>query len=165
MFRNQPTPRLSFLHLLNGNRPQAVAWVRGQSAYPGISGLVKFYNTPYRGVLVEAEVFGLPNINIPDSSDFYAMHIHENGDCSQNFIHTGEHYNPGNMQHPFHAGDLLPLLGSEGYAYSVFYTKRFQISDILNRSVIIHAGRDDFTTQPSGNSGTKIACGVILQER
>ncbi|MGL5436217.1 MAG: superoxide dismutase family protein [Lachnospiraceae bacterium] len=161
----QTTPRLAFLHQLQNNHPQAVAWVRGQTAFPGISGLVKFYNTPYGGVLVEAEVFGLPNIDHPGSSDFYAMHIHEVGDCSQDFIHTGEHYNPQDIQHPYHAGDLLPLLGSQGYAYSVFYTKRFQIRDILDRSVIIHAGKDDFTTQPSGNSGMKIACGVIRDGR
>ncbi len=159
----QPTPRLAFLHQLQDNKPQASAWVRGQTAFPGISGLVKFYNTPYGGILVEAEIFGLPDIETPGSSDFYAMHIHENGDCSQDFTHVGSHYNPENKQHPYHAGDMPPLMASQGYAYSVFYTKRFQIRDILNRSVIIHAGKDDFTTQPSGNSGMMIACGTILE--
>lgn len=158
----QPTPRLAFIHQLSDNRPQALAWVQGGDANPGISGLVKFYDTPYGGVLVEAEVFGLPNIMMQGSSDFYAMHIHQYGDCSQNFTKVGEHYNPQNMPHPQHAGDLLPLLSNQGYAYSVFYDKRFQVKDIMGRSVIIHAMRDDFTTQPSGDAGAKIACGVIF---
>lgn len=61
------------------------------------------------------------------------------------------------------AGDLLPLLGNEGYAYSVFYTDRFELKDIIGRSLIIHNAPDDFTTQPSGNSGAKIGCGVIVE--
>jgi len=157
----QPTPRLAFVQQLGDHRPQAMAWVRGGAAYPDISGLVKFYDTPYGGILVEAEVFGLPNVTTPGSSDFYGMHIHEHGDCSDNFTHVGGHYNPAGSPHPQHAGDLLPLLGNQGYAWSSFYDKRFQVRDILGRSVIIHAHRDDFTTQPSGDSGPMIACGEI----
>lgn len=162
MQQNQtPTPRLAFVQLLKDNRPQATAWVRGGSAYPQISGLVKFYDTPYGGVLVEAEVFGLPDISVQGSSDFYAMHIHQNGDCSGNFTKTGEHYNPAMQPHPEHDGDLLPLLGNQGYAWGAFFDKRFRVRDILGRSVVIHSRRDDFTSQPSGDSGDKIACGII----
>ena len=71
------------------------------------------------------------------------------------------HYNPQNTEHPNHAGDMPPLLGNQGYAYSVFYDKRFTIQEIIGRAVIIHEKPDDFTTQPSGNSGAKIGCGVI----
>lgn len=157
----QPTPRLAFVQQLSENRPQAMAWVRGNAANPRLSGLVKFYDTPFGGILVEAEVFGLPNITTPGSSNFYAMHIHQFGDCSENFIHTGDHYNPGSTLHPQHAGDMPPLLGNQGYAWTAFYDKRYRISDIINRSVIIHAHPDDFVTQPSGNSGEKIGCGLI----
>lgn len=160
----QFTPRLTFLHILHVNKPNAVAWVTGGSQEPQISGLVKFYDTPYDGVLVEAEIFGLPNRNMQDSTAFYAMHIHENGDCSDNFSHTGNHYNPSGQLHPTHAGDLVPLFSNQGYAWSSFYDKRFAIDEILGRSVIIHAMPDDFMTQPSGNSGEKIACGIIRQE-
>lgn len=156
-----PTPRLTFAQLLLDNRPQAMAWVRGGTAYPNISGLVKFYDTPYGGVLVEAEVFGLPNAAVQGSSDFYAMHIHQFGDCSNNFMNTGEHFNPTMQPHPQHAGDLLPLLSNQGYAWGAFYDRRLRVSDILNRSVVIHARQDDFTSQPSGDSGSKFACGVI----
>lgn len=160
----QFTPRLTFLHTLHLNRPNAIAWVRGGSQEPQISGLVKFFDTPYEGVLVEAEIFGLPNRNTPDSTAFYAMHIHESGDCSDDFAHTGAHYNPTAQLHPDHAGDLPPLLSNQGYAWTAFYDKRFTIDDVLDRSVIIHAMPDDFMTQPSGNSGEKIACGVIRRE-
>lgn len=162
MQQNQtPTPRLAFVQLLKDNRPQATAWVRGGSAYPQISGLVKFYDTPYGGTLVEAEVFGLPDISVQGSTDFYAMHIHQNGDCSNNFTKTGEHYTPAMQPHPEHDGDLLPLLSNQGYAWGAFYDKRFRVRDILGRSVVIHSRRDDFTSQPAGDSGDKIACGII----
>lgn len=142
-----------------------MAWISGNDTHPSLSGLVRFYNTPFGGVLIDAEIFGLPNQNTEGSSDFYAMHIHEFGDCTIPFDKTGDHYNPTHEQHPEHAGDLLPLLGNSGYAWLSFYNKRFSIADILGRSVIIHAKRDDFTTQPSGNAGEKIGCGVIRAVR
>lgn len=163
MYHNQPTPRTSFTRLLLYEYPMATAWVRGNYQNPQLSGLVKFYQTPYEGVLIEAEFFGLPNISEENSSDFYAMHIHESGDCSDNFTKTGEHFNPTIAPHPYHAGDLLPLLGNQGYAFSTFYDKRFTIDDVIGKSVVIHAGRDDFSSQPSGNAGAKIACGEIRQ--
>lgn len=160
----QFTPRLTFNHILDHNKPEATAWVTGNSREPQLSGLVKFFDTPYGGVLVEAEIFGLPNVSEEGSARFYAMHIHEYGDCSGQFTKTGDHYNPTNQPHPGHAGDLIPLLSNQGYAWSAFYDKRFTIADILDRSVIIHAMPDNFMTQPSGSSGAKIACGVIRSE-
>lgn len=160
----QFTPRITFNRILEGNSPAAMAWVRGNSQNPQLSGLVKFFTTPYGGTLVEAEVFGLPNITEENSTNYYAMHVHEHGDCSDNFIHTGEHYNPTMQLHPDHAGDMPPLLANQGYAWLVFYDKRFTPEEVIGRSVIIHAHPDDFMTQPSGNSGEKIACGVIRAE-
>ena len=157
----QFTPRLTFVRILEQNRPAAVAWVTGNSTYSELSGLVKFYDTPYDGVLVEAEVFGLPNVSTQVSSDFYAMHIHQYGNCSGSFEKTGSHFNPTNAFHPEHAGDMIPLLGNQGYAWASFYDKRFTIDDIIGKSVVIHSRRDDFTSQPAGDSGEKIGCGVI----
>ncbi|MBO5071316.1 MAG: superoxide dismutase family protein [Roseburia sp.] len=158
---NQTTPGLSFIHLLTRNQPRAMAWVRGGTAAPELSGLVKFYDTPYGGILIEAEIFGLPNRAMPGSTDWYAMHIHETGDCSNQFMNTGEHYNPDMVMHPQHAGDLMPLFANQGYAWYAYYDKRFQIPEILNRSVVIHQYRDDFSTQPAGASGSRIGCGII----
>jgi len=155
------TPRISFVSELAYNRPDAMAWVTGNASNPQISGLVKFYQTSTGGVLIEAEVFGLPNVQTPDSSDFYALHIHEFGNCRGNFDSAGEHYNPENAPHPDHAGDLPPLLSNQGYAWSSFYDKRFTIEEIIGKSIIIHSGTDDFKSQPAGNSGVRIACGEI----
>ncbi len=95
------------------------------------------------------------------SSNFYAFHIHEFGDCSGDFQKAGGHYNPQGSMHPDHAGDLPPLLGNQGYAWASFYDKRFTINEIIGKSVIIHENRDDFTSQPSGDPGPMIGCGEI----
>ena len=153
-----------FAEILNKMRPSAVAWIRGSESQPQLNGVVKFYDTDYDGVLVEAEVFGLPNIRRKGATNYYAMHIHENGDCTPPFDRTGAHYSKMPEMHPQHSGDLAPLLGNQGYAWSAFYDSRITIDEIIGRSVIIHAQPDDFTTQPSGNSGEKIGCGVIYPE-
>lgn len=60
-------------------------------------------------------------------------------------------------------GDLPPLLANRGgYAMMIFYTDRFRPREILGRTLVIHDMPDDFRTQPSGNSGMKIACGLIF---
>lgn len=155
------TPGMIFTDILRNGRPKALAWIRGNAQNPQLSGIVKFFATPYAGVLVEAEIFGLPNGREQASSDFYALHIHEAGDCTMPFDKTGDHYNPTGEPHPGHAGDLMPLMGNQGYAWTAFYDKRFGIPEITGRSVIIHSRPDDFTTQPSGGAGEKIGCGVI----
>lgn len=161
MADSQITPGYTFRQILTDRAPAALAWVRGGSMFPAISGLVKFFQTPYSGILIEAEFFNLPNISVPGSSNFYAMHIHEYGNCSDSFMKAGGHFGATGSLHPNHAGDLPPLLANQGYAWMSFYDKRFTIENILGRSVIIHRNPDDFHTQPSGNSGPMIACGVI----
>ena len=141
--------------------PGAFAEIAGNANYPSLHGKANFYRVPAGGVWVETEIHGLPYENMPPYSQFYGMHLHETGDCSLPFEKTGNHYNPNGMPHPEHAGDMPPLLGNKGYAYSAFYTNRFELPEIIGRSLIIHSAPDDFTTQPSGNSGVKIGCGVI----
>ena len=63
--------------------------------------------------------------------------------------------------HPKHAGDLPPLMGCQGNAYLAVKTDRFIVHDIIGKTVVIHSDPDDFHTQPAGNAGKKIACGVI----
>ena len=161
MAKQDPTPRIIFTDLIEDDKPQAMAWVKGNALAPYLSGLVKVYETHYGGMLVNAEIFGLLDITFLGSTNFYGMHIHQNGDCSNNFQNTGDHYNPSNASHPNHSGDLLPLLSNQGYSWTAFYDKRFSLPEILGRSVVIHQHSDDFSTQPSGNSGEKIGCGVI----
>lgn len=155
------SPASTFVELLNMNKPYAEAAIAGNRANPKLNGIVKFFKTPFKGILIESEIFGLPDDTENESKNFYGMHIHEFGNCTPPFDKTGEHYNPEGSPHPYHAGDLLPLIGSRGYTYSAFFDNSFDIDDIIGKSVIIHARPDDFTTQPSGNSGEKIGCGII----
>lgn len=150
-----------FTSILAQNKPDALAWVKGSDDYPNLGGLVRFYDIPFQGILINAEIFGLPDSESPIDSAFYGMHIHQFGSCTPPFDKTGNHFNPNNQLHPNHAGDLPPLLGNHGYAWSAFFDFRLSIEAILDKSIIIHRMRDDFTSQPSGDSGEKIGCGVI----
>ena len=160
---NQRNPYPNYAFLLR-QRPQAWARVRGSGQYPDLQGMVRFYQTP-RGVLVSAEILGLPQPEGTCAAPVFAFHIHEGERCTGSredpFADVRMHYNPYNCPHPYHAGDLPPLFGANGYAFSVFLTNRFTVEEIVGRTVIIHGSPDDFTTQPSGNAGTKIACGEI----
>ena len=56
---------------------------------------------------------------------------------------------------------MPPLIANNGYAIQAFLTDRFTVREILGKTVIIHDSADDFTSQPAGNAGARIACGVI----
>lgn len=164
------TPRNGFPNLfrLLTRRPQATAILRGSPAYPSIEGRASFYLTPY-GVLVATQIRGLPTSDAPCEHPVFALHIHGGNRCSGNeadpFADAGTHYNPYDCPHPYHAGDLPPLFDAGGIAYSAVLADRFSLREILGKTLILHASPDDFTSQPSGNAGTKIACGVITPTR
>ncbi len=142
-------------------RPIAYAIIQGGDAYRKLQGVANFYDTHWQiGLMVEIELYGLPNTR-NNSPRFLGLHIHQNGDCSNNFNNTGQHYNPTQAVHPYHLGDLPSVLNSNGYAFLAFYDSFLSLENVVNRSIIIHDQRDDFTSQPSGDSGNKIACGVI----
>ena len=144
------------MHIITG-KPAAVAHIRGGKEAVGLRGAVWFYQVP-AGVLVEVKVRGLPQ----NGYGIYGMHIHEGGSCKGiDFSASGKHYNPSALPHPSHAGDLPPLISYGGRAYATCITDRFSIKEIIGRTIVIHGKPDDFHTQPSGNSGDKIACGVI----
>ena len=157
------TPFHRMLNVLN-HRPQAAASIHGSSKYPTISGYVYFYQMDC-GVLVAAQVTGLPNATSDSPHRVFAFHIHSGPQCSGTktdpFATALTHYNPGGVSHPNHAGDLPPLFGNHGYALLVFFTDRFSVCEIIHKTIIIHSGLDDFTSQPAGNAGEKIACGEI----
>lgn len=148
------------------DKNKAVAVIKGNSKYPEIKGSVIFLQQ-YNGVTVAAEVYGLPDQNANCNGGIFGFHIHEGESCTGNtndeFADAMRHYNPGGCEHPYHAGDMPPLFSAGGYAYARFLTNRFTLDEILNKTVIIHSNPDDFTTQPGGNSGDKIACGKILR--
>lgn len=142
------------------NKPNAEAVLCGSEKYPDIKGRVMFHQI-CGGVIVHAEIEGLPKKCNP----FFAFHIHEGTHCTGNrsdpFADAEGHYNPNNQTHPCHAGDMPPLISADGKAVLVFITDRFTVSETLGKAVIIHGMPDDFTTRPSGNAGEKIACGIV----
>lgn len=140
--------------VISAGRPRAVAWVRGEGE---LRGSVTFYPVP-EGTLVTAEIEGLPE----SETGFFGFHIHEGESCGgPEFEATKGHWNPQGRPHPAHAGDLPPLLGNKGRSFLAVKTGRFRPEDVVGRTVVIHSDPDDFHTQPSGNSGRKIGCGVI----
>ncbi len=70
-------------------------------------------------------------------------------------------HSSGETPHPDHAGDLPPLLSCGGRVYLAVLTCRVRIPEILGRTLVVHSRPDDFRTQPAGDSGEKIGCGVI----
>lgn len=151
MFRIEETNyfRIPFL-----KKPFASAKIFGNEENKEIGGFVNFY-TCQSGILIASGIHNLPETE----TNFFAFHIHEVGECDGNFSSSGAHFGEG--PHPLHAGDLPPLLSANGTAVSLVLTNKFSSSEIIGKAVIIHEGFDDFTTQPSGNSGARIACGII----
>jgi Cu-Zn family superoxide dismutase len=102
----------------------------------------------------------------------HGFHIHEFGDCSApDASSAGGHFNPGHMPHggpndkEHHVGDMGNInADSSGVAHLDYTDNSITLSgsnSIIGHSVVVHASPDDFKTQPSGNSGTRVACGVI----
>lgn len=146
-------------------RPYALARMKGSDDHARINGVVYFYQVP-AGVLVLAELKGLPLSDDPCKKPIFALHIHSGASCTGNntdpFADALTHYNPKDCPHPYHAGDLPPIFGARGFGFSASLTDLFSAEEILGKTIILHSSPDDFTTQPSGNAGSKIACGVIF---
>lgn len=128
------------------------------------NGVVTFTKVK-NGIRVDAYVAGL-------SPGLHGFHIHEFGDCSaSDGVLAGPHFNPGNMPHAaptaakHHEGDLGNLeANQEGIARLEWTAPTMTLEgpgSIIGRGVIVHVSPDDFTTQPTGNSGARVACGAI----
>jgi Cu-Zn family superoxide dismutase len=104
----------------------------------------------------------------------HGFHLHEKGDCSSpDFKSAGDHFNPTSQQHgdpvmpPHHLGDLPNLVADDAGKAPV--NARIEgatlgdggPNDLVGRAVVVHAQPDDYKTQPAGNSGDRVACGVI----
>ena len=120
------------------------------------------------GIKISGMVQGLA----PDRE--FGFHFHEKGDCSApDATSAGAHFNPGNQQHgnpqaqPHHAGDMLNVKSdAQGVAEvsidnADVSLQTGQPNDILGKALVLHAKPDDYKTQPSGDSGDRIACGVV----
>jgi Cu-Zn family superoxide dismutase len=135
-----------------------------QSQDPKVSGTVHF-TSEAGGVHVVADVKGVK----PGQHGF---HLHEKGDCSTpDYKSAGGHFNPSNAAHacdptnPRHAGDFGNLtVDKDGNGHLDMTTTALSFdgpNSLLGKAVILHAGMDDCKTQPTGNSGDRLACGVV----
>ena len=144
--------------------PQAMAQIQGSPLHPSISGTVGSYPIA-SGIVVVSLISGLPYAGNKCESPVLGFHIHSGAECEGDdtdyFKNALSHYNPEDCPHPYHSGDMPPLFSAGGIAFSAFLTDRFTLKEIIGKPVIIHLMPDDFKTQPSGNSGEKIACGII----
>jgi superoxide dismutase, Cu-Zn family len=131
----------------------------------GVSGVVTFTQDA-GGVHVVARVDHAP-------AGTHGIHLHAGSACEGDFKSAGDHFNPTNVKHgapdaaEHHAGDFGNIeVAKDGTGNLDISTAMLSIgdggvNDVLGKAVILHGGKDDMTTQPSGNSGARIACGVV----
>ncbi len=105
----------------------------------------------------------------------HGIHIHTVGSCEGTFTSAGGHWNPTGKQHGFenpmgpHLGDLQNIVAAADSSAAVAVSNRgggflHGVGGLLDgdgASIVIHAGPDDYRTDPAGNSGARIACGVL----
>ncbi|MCF3936062.1 superoxide dismutase family protein [Acuticoccus sp. M5D2P5] len=132
-------------------------------------GTVSFMQTPSGFVVIKADISGLePGV--------HGFHIHETGECDAEggFESAGGHYS-GGMEHGVlteggpHAGDLPNVeVGGDGTLVTEIFTDRVSIGGETNplddadgSAIMVHSGADDYQSQPSGDAGSRVACGVL----
>ena len=143
---DEPTKAIAVLHSASGSE------VKGTVTFTKSGDVVK----------VVAEVSGL-------TPGKHGFHVHEFGDCSApDAASAGSHFNPTNDPHAGHdaekrhMGDLGNLeADSSGKARLELTDKKMKLSAVLGKAVIVHEKADDLKTQPTGDAGGRVACGVI----
>jgi len=162
---SMPMPDTASVAMVN----HAQATLSGTYPDTAVSGSVKFDADAASG-----KVKMVLEISVPaKAGKNVAVHLHEHGDCGDMGKMAHGHWNPTNAQHgkwgsgSFHSGDIGNVkLNSKGNGSLTISTDLWTLGgkpdkNILGKSVIVHGGVDDFTTQPTGNAGTRIGCGVI----
>ncbi|MBA3928346.1 MAG: superoxide dismutase [Xanthomonas sp.] len=121
-----------------------------------------------KGLHLTGEIGGLP------TNGTHAFHIHEKGDCgAADASSAGPHFNPFNAAHgrtgsgAHHAGDMNNLAANaDGVATVNAHLEGVTlgggaVNDVAGRALIVHAAADDYASQPAGNAGARVACGII----
>lgn len=128
-------------------------------------GMVHLHQQADGSVEVMVDLTGVP-------AGTHGFHIHEKGDCGENGNAAGGHFNPAGTAHgaptamPHHAGDWGNVTAdASGRVHTTFTTKSITVepgtASAVGHAIILHANPDDLTTQPTGNAGPRIACGVV----
>jgi len=146
----------------------AEAKISGTYADTTVDGTIKFDADSAGKVIMTLD------ITVPKKSGkTIAVHFHEHGNCGDTAMLAHGHWNPTNTQHGkwgsanFHSGDIGNIrLNAQGKGTLSLTTDLWTLGgkpekNILGKAVIIHGGMDDYKTQPTGNSGTRIGCGII----
>ena len=143
----------------------------GAKSGSSLIGTASFSQISGRGVRVYIVVSGI-------TPGQHAVHLHQNGDCSgPTAMNVGPHWNPTSEPHgrrgdlPFHRGDIGNItVGADGTGILAITAEDWNIGgsdasrNILNKALIVHVNADDYVTQPSGNSGAHIGCGVVMDQ-
>jgi superoxide dismutase, Cu-Zn family len=122
------------------------------------------------GVFINAQLQGLPE-------GTHAIHVHQTGRCEPPFESAGGHFNPSTREHGFlnpagqHAGDLPNItVRSDGTAAADVFAPGLALTgganallDADGAAIVVHAGVDDYRSNPAGNAGPRIACGVVTR--
>jgi len=157
-------------------RPTAVAVTSARSATAVVAGLggdavagtVTFKEMPGGSIQVDAHLSGL-------KPGRHGFHVHEVGDCTGDGTGAGPHFNPAGHEHGGpdapapHAGDYGNIVADDmGHAMISMTARSITLDDpvtgVVGRAVVVHEGEDDLTSQPAGNSGKRIGCGVITMD-
>jgi Cu-Zn family superoxide dismutase len=129
------------------------------------SGTVRLTQLGDGSVRVNVDLTGVP-------AGVHGFHIHDKGDCGDNGNAAGGHYNPTSTAHgapsadAHHAGDFGNVTAdANGRVQHEFTTRSITVeagpTSAVGHAVILHASPDDLVTQPTGNAGARIACGVV----
>lgn len=167
---NADTTSTTTTETTNENEARAQAVLSGTQSDTTVTGTVNFKEDDGK---VEMKL----EITVPKKANSsVAVHIHEHGSCGDMGKEAHGHWNPTNENHgkwgtaPFHRGDIGNVkLDGEGKGTLELETDLWTISgsdttkNILNKAIIVHGGEDDFKTQPTGNAGSRIGCGVITK--
>lgn len=149
-------------------QPSAQAVLTGTTADTTVSGTARF-DTVANGQVKMTLELTIPKM----AGKSVAVHIHEHGDCGDKGMMAHGHWNPGQKKHgrwgkgEFHAGDIGNVsLDAKGMGKMELQTDLWTLggdssTSILKKALIIHSGKDDYSTQPTGNAGSRIGCGVI----